>query len=279
MRGCDKFCTFCVVPYVRGRERSLPGRRRAARGPRRGRRAARARSCFLGQTVNAYRDGDCDFAELLRRAADVPGIARIRFTSPHPADVTPRADPRHARRAGRRTAAASAGAVGLRCRARAHGARLHGRDVPRSGRARARRDPGDRALDRRHRRLSRRDRRPTSRRPIACSRSCVSIRRISTSTRRARSTRAATWPDSVPDDEKRPAAVAGDRAPGSDRRRAATAAGSAGGSRSWSKDPRAGPPDHVAGKTPQFTTAIVERDAAPGKPGRRAPSSRRPATR
>jgi tRNA-2-methylthio-N6-dimethylallyladenosine synthase len=44
---------------------------------------------FLGQTVNAYRDGDCDFAELLRRAALVPGLRRIRFTSPHPADVTP----------------------------------------------------------------------------------------------------------------------------------------------------------------------------------------------
>ncbi len=88
MRGCDKFCTFCVVPYVRGRERSLPVdavlrevRTAVADGAR--------EVVFLGQTVNAYRDGDCDFAELLRRAADVPGLARIRFTSPHPADVTP----------------------------------------------------------------------------------------------------------------------------------------------------------------------------------------------
>jgi tRNA-2-methylthio-N6-dimethylallyladenosine synthase len=46
---------------------------------------------FLGQTVNAYRDGDVDFAELLRRANGVEGIARIRFTSPHPADMTSRA--------------------------------------------------------------------------------------------------------------------------------------------------------------------------------------------
>ena len=88
MRGCDKFCTFCVVPYVRGRERSLP-----ADAVLREVRAAVADGArevvFLGQTVNAYRDGDCDFAELLRRAADVPGLARIRFTSPHPADVTP----------------------------------------------------------------------------------------------------------------------------------------------------------------------------------------------
>lgn len=88
MRGCDKFCTFCVVPYVRGRERSVPVdailrevRAAVADGAR--------EVVFLGQTVNAYRDGNCDFAELLRRAAEVPGLARIRFTSPHPADVTP----------------------------------------------------------------------------------------------------------------------------------------------------------------------------------------------
>jgi tRNA-2-methylthio-N6-dimethylallyladenosine synthase len=88
MRGCDKFCTFCVVPYVRGRERSLPVdavlrevRSAVADGAR--------EVVFLGQTVNAYRDGTCDFAELLRRTAEVTGLARIRFTSPHPADVTP----------------------------------------------------------------------------------------------------------------------------------------------------------------------------------------------
>jgi tRNA-2-methylthio-N6-dimethylallyladenosine synthase len=88
MRGCDKFCTFCVVPYVRGRERSLPAetiladvRRAAAAGTR--------EVVFLGQTVNAYHDGRCSFAELLRRTAEIDGIARIRFTSPHPADVTP----------------------------------------------------------------------------------------------------------------------------------------------------------------------------------------------
>src|SRR5262249_24808768 len=88
MRGCDKFCTFCVVPYVRGRERSLP-----ADAVLRDVRAAVANGArevvFLGQTVNAYRDGDCDFAELLRRAADVPGLQRSRFPPPPPGDVTP----------------------------------------------------------------------------------------------------------------------------------------------------------------------------------------------
>ncbi|OFV88367.1 MAG: tRNA (N6-isopentenyl adenosine(37)-C2)-methylthiotransferase MiaB [Acidobacteria bacterium RBG_16_68_9] len=87
MRGCDKFCTFCIVPYVRGRERSLPVaavldqvRSVASQGYR--------EVVFLGQTVNAYRDGAIDFATLLRVANAVDGIARIRFTSPHPSDMT-----------------------------------------------------------------------------------------------------------------------------------------------------------------------------------------------
>jgi tRNA-2-methylthio-N6-dimethylallyladenosine synthase len=86
MRGCDKFCTFCIVPYVRGRERSLPAaavleqvRDVAAQGYR--------EVVFLGQTVNAYRDGATDFGALLRAADAVDGISRIRFTSPHPSDM------------------------------------------------------------------------------------------------------------------------------------------------------------------------------------------------
>jgi tRNA-2-methylthio-N6-dimethylallyladenosine synthase len=89
MRGCDKFCTFCVVPYVRGRERSLPAaalieqvRQLAAAGYR--------EVVYLGQTVNAYHDGAIDFAELLRRTDAVDGIERIRFTSPHPSDMSER---------------------------------------------------------------------------------------------------------------------------------------------------------------------------------------------
>jgi tRNA-2-methylthio-N6-dimethylallyladenosine synthase len=89
MRGCDRFCTFCIVPYVRGRERSLPGplvveqvRALAAGGVR--------EVVFLGQTVNAYHDGSWDFAELLRRAAGTPGLRRVRFTSPHPSDLSER---------------------------------------------------------------------------------------------------------------------------------------------------------------------------------------------
>jgi tRNA-2-methylthio-N6-dimethylallyladenosine synthase len=87
MRGCNRFCTFCVVPYVRGRERSLPAHvliddlRSAAED-------GHKEVVLLGQTVNAYNDGETDFGALLRMAAAVDGIERVRFTSPHPADMT-----------------------------------------------------------------------------------------------------------------------------------------------------------------------------------------------
>jgi tRNA-2-methylthio-N6-dimethylallyladenosine synthase len=87
MRGCDRFCAFCVVPYVRGRERSVPPEAiladiggLAARGVR--------EIVLLGQTVNAYRFGDVDFGRLLHLVAGVEGIERIRFTSPHPSDMS-----------------------------------------------------------------------------------------------------------------------------------------------------------------------------------------------
>jgi tRNA-2-methylthio-N6-dimethylallyladenosine synthase len=89
MRGCDKFCSFCIVPYVRGRERSLP-LEEVVRQVEHAAAEGFKEIVFLGQTVNAYRHGDDDFAALLRRANDVAGIERIRFTSPHPSDFTER---------------------------------------------------------------------------------------------------------------------------------------------------------------------------------------------
>lgn len=87
-RGCDKFCTFCIVPYTRGRERGTP--------PREVLRAARAFAeagyrevTLLGQTVNSYRWEDVRFSDLLRAVAAIEGLARIRFTSPYPIDFTP----------------------------------------------------------------------------------------------------------------------------------------------------------------------------------------------
>lgn len=86
-RGCDKFCTFCVVPYTRGRERGTP--------PREVLRQARALAAagykqvqLLGQTVNSYRYEDVGFADLLRAVATVDGLERVRFTSPYPLDFS-----------------------------------------------------------------------------------------------------------------------------------------------------------------------------------------------
>jgi tRNA-2-methylthio-N6-dimethylallyladenosine synthase len=85
--GCDKFCTFCVVPYTRGPEYSRPAasivteaRALAARGVR--------EVTLLGQNVNAYEDSDgVRLAGLVRRLARIEGIARIRYTTSHPRDM------------------------------------------------------------------------------------------------------------------------------------------------------------------------------------------------
>jgi tRNA-2-methylthio-N6-dimethylallyladenosine synthase len=87
-RGCDKFCTFCVVPYTRGRERGTPPRE-VLRQVRALADAGYREVSLLGQTVNSYRWEDVGFAELLRAVARVEGIERVRFTSPYPVDFTP----------------------------------------------------------------------------------------------------------------------------------------------------------------------------------------------
>jgi tRNA-2-methylthio-N6-dimethylallyladenosine synthase len=89
MRGCDNFCTFCVVPYTRGRERS--------RDPQnvRGEVEKLALQGFkqvtlLGQNVNSYKYESYDFAALMELVSEIQGIKRIRFTSPHPKDFPDR---------------------------------------------------------------------------------------------------------------------------------------------------------------------------------------------
>ena len=88
-RGCDYRCTFCIVPYTRGPERS----RRLEDVVREVQALSTdgtSEVTLLGQTVNGYHDGRHDFADLLRAVGTVDGIRRLRFTSPYPTDFTPR---------------------------------------------------------------------------------------------------------------------------------------------------------------------------------------------
>ena len=89
MRGCNNFCSYCIVPYVRGRERSLPAdvvvdevRTLVGHGMR--------DVTLLGQNVNSYDDNGLDFAGLLERIDGIEGVDRIRFATSHPKDLSPR---------------------------------------------------------------------------------------------------------------------------------------------------------------------------------------------
>jgi tRNA-2-methylthio-N6-dimethylallyladenosine synthase len=88
-RGCDYRCTFCIVPFTRGPERS----RRLEDVVREVEVLAAGgitEVTLLGQTVNSYHDGQHDFADLLRAVGAVGGIRRLRFTSPYPTEFTER---------------------------------------------------------------------------------------------------------------------------------------------------------------------------------------------
>ena len=92
VEGCNEFCSFCVVPYTRGHERMRPSTDILAE-VREAVGTGHIEVQLLGQIVNHYQAPDdpaCDFAELLARVNDVPGLERIRFASPHPRHVTPR---------------------------------------------------------------------------------------------------------------------------------------------------------------------------------------------
>ncbi|MCL2688916.1 MAG: tRNA (N6-isopentenyl adenosine(37)-C2)-methylthiotransferase MiaB [Chitinispirillia bacterium] len=87
MRGCDNYCAYCIVPYVRGREHSIPYhlvetavKEKISQGIK--------EITFLGQNVNSYNFEGMDFPDLLLKLAEVNGLERIRFTTSHPKDCT-----------------------------------------------------------------------------------------------------------------------------------------------------------------------------------------------
>ena len=87
MRGCDKFCTFCIVPFTRGRERSRSVddiKKEAQNAVNNGYREI----TLLGQNVNSFKYKENKFHDLLEIIAKIPGVDRIRYTSPHPEDIT-----------------------------------------------------------------------------------------------------------------------------------------------------------------------------------------------
>ena len=88
-RGCDYRCTFCIVPMTRGPERSRK-LDDVVREVERLTAGGTTEVTLLGQTVNSYWDGEHDFADLLRAVGGVPGLARLRFTSPYPTDFSDR---------------------------------------------------------------------------------------------------------------------------------------------------------------------------------------------
>ncbi len=90
MQGCNHFCSYCIVPFVRGGERSRSSqeildevRHLSEKGVK--------EICLLGQNVNSYGKGlseEISFPELLKRLNEIEGIERIRFTTSHPKDLS-----------------------------------------------------------------------------------------------------------------------------------------------------------------------------------------------
>ena len=86
MRGCDKFCTFCIVPFTRGRERSRPVDN-IIKEAKKAISEGFVEITLLGQNVNSYSTKEGSFPVLLEKLALLKGLKRIRYTSPHPKDI------------------------------------------------------------------------------------------------------------------------------------------------------------------------------------------------
>ena len=90
MEGCDNFCSFCIVPFVRGRETSVPATKIIDRAYQLIREGVREIT-LIGQNVNSYNEkskADPSFAGLLKALDEIPGLQRLRFTTSHPKDLS-----------------------------------------------------------------------------------------------------------------------------------------------------------------------------------------------
>ena len=86
MRGCDKFCSFCIVPFTRGRERSRSVES-IVEEVKKAVDQGFVEITLLGQNVNSYNFEGKSFSDLLLDVSDIDGVKRIRYTSPHPQDI------------------------------------------------------------------------------------------------------------------------------------------------------------------------------------------------
>ncbi|MBI5207456.1 MAG: tRNA (N6-isopentenyl adenosine(37)-C2)-methylthiotransferase MiaB [Candidatus Firestonebacteria bacterium] len=87
MEGCNNFCSYCIVPYVRGKEISRQKENILKEIENLAEKGYKEIT-LLGQNVNSYKDGNCDFADLLSYVHEVAGIERIRFMTSHPKDIS-----------------------------------------------------------------------------------------------------------------------------------------------------------------------------------------------
>ena len=195
IEGCDKSCAYCVVPFTRGPERSRTSESvmAEARGLA---DEGYTEIQLLGQNVNSYRDpspAGWDFATLLARVAEIPGIRRVRYTTSHPRDFVQRHHRRHGRQPRALRSRPPARAVRIVPSAGRHGPPLHARRVHAPHRVDEERAAALFHHHRHHRRLPRRDRRRISRRRSTCWTKCSTIRCSASSIRRGPTPPRSPW--------------------------------------------------------------------------------------